>query len=292
MKISDEILAILSKCKVEDNILFLPQGQLDRTTYLAVNKCLVNIGGRWNRKAKGHAFDHDPSDDLDSMLLTGETVDMKKIYQFFPTPKAIAEQMCCMAELDANCVVLEPSCGRGDLANVIHAAGVADLLGVELNPDMRRYLNEKPYRTVMGINFLEFAKDTANQNVFNRIVMNPPFAKHQDVDHILAAYELLVPGGILVSVSSPSPFWRTDRKSVGFQNWVQAVNAQIVDVPEGAFKESGTMLCTKHENCQSPQTGQLIGYARCNGGWDQAHNDNNMAAGLEYSAKDDCQALS
>ena len=115
--------------------MFLPQEQLDRKTYLAVNKCLVNIGGKWDRKAKGHVFDHDPSDDLDSMLLTGETVDMKKVYQFFPTPTAVAEQMCGMAELDANCVVLEPSCGRGDLADVIYAAGVANLLGVELNPE-------------------------------------------------------------------------------------------------------------------------------------------------------------
>lgn len=245
MKISDEILAILSKCEVEGNILFLPQEQLDRKTYLAVNKCLSNIGGKWNRKAKGHVFDHDPSDDLDSMLLTGETVDMKKVYQFFPTPKNVAEQMCGMAELDADCVVLEPSCGRGDLADVIYAAGVANLLGVELNLDMRRYLVDKPYRTEIGVDFLQFAEITENQGTFTRIVMNPPFSKHQDVDHILAAYKLLVPGGILVSVSSPSPLWRADRKSIEFQNWIQAVNAQVVDVPVGAFKESGTMLRTK-----------------------------------------------
>ena len=252
MKIPDEILIILSKCEVADNILFLPPGQLDRTTYLAVNKCLVNIGGKWNRKEKGHVFDHDPSDDLDSILLTGETVDMKKVYQFFPTPKAVAEQMCGMAELDANCVVLEPSCGRGDLADVIYAAGVADLLGLELNPDMRRYLDEKPYQTVTGIDFLQFAKDAENQNIFTRIVMNPPLSKHQDVDHILVAYELLVPGGVLVSVTSPSPFWRTDKKSVEFQKWVQTVKAQVVDVPEGAFRESGTMLRTKIVKVHKP----------------------------------------
>ena len=40
-----------------------------------------------------------------------------------------------MAELDKDCVVLEPSFGRGNLADVIYAAGVADLLGIELNPD-------------------------------------------------------------------------------------------------------------------------------------------------------------
>ena len=53
MKISDEILGILSRCTVDGNTLYLPDEQLDRKTYTAVNKCLVNIGGKWNRKAKG-----------------------------------------------------------------------------------------------------------------------------------------------------------------------------------------------------------------------------------------------
>ena len=245
MKISDEILGILSRCTVDGNTLYLPDEQLDRKTYIAVNKCLVNIGGKWNRKAKGHVFDHDPSDDLDSMLLTGETVDMKKVYQFFPTPKEIAQQMCRMAELDNDCVVLEPSCGRGDLADEIYAAGVANLLGVEINPDMCRYLSDKPYTTETGVDFLVFADADENKNVYTRIIMNPPFAKHQDVDHILAAYNLLSSGGVLVSVVSPSPFFRTDKKSVAFQNWIREVDAEVIDVPEGAFKESGTMIRTK-----------------------------------------------
>lgn len=252
IKITEKILTILAKCRVEGNTLFLPGGQLDRETYLAVNKCLTNIGGKWNRKTRGHVFDHDSSDDLDTMLLTGETADMKKVYQFFPTPKKVAEQICDMAELDADCVVLEPSCGRGDLADVIYVAGATNLLGLELNTDMWRYLADKPYQTVVGVDFLQFTEEAENQGTFTRIVMNPPFSKHQDVDHILAAYKLLIPGGILVSVSSPSPFWRTDRKSVEFQNWIQAVNAQVVDVPEGTFKESGTMLRTKIVKVRKP----------------------------------------
>ena len=245
MKISDEILSILSRCTVDGNTLYLPDEQLDRKTYTAVNKCLVNIGGKWNRKAKGHVFDHDPSDDLDSMLLTGEIVDMKKVYQFFPTPKEVAQQMCQMAELDKTCIVLEPSCGRGDLADEIYAVGVESLHGVEINPDMHKYLDDKPYTTEIGIDFLVFADADENKNVYTRIIMNPPFSKHQNVDHILAAYNLLAPGGVLVSVVSPSPFFRTDKKSVAFQNWMQEVDAEVIDVPEGAFKESGTMIRTK-----------------------------------------------
>ena len=91
MKISNEVLTILGECRTEGNVLFLPDRQLDRPTYQAVNKVLTNIGGKWNRKAKGHVFaDGDPAELLDNLILTGETVDLKKQYQFFPTPRNIA----------------------------------------------------------------------------------------------------------------------------------------------------------------------------------------------------------
>lgn len=61
--------------------------------------------------------------------MTGETTDLKKQYQFFPTPRKIAEMMCDMAELDNNSVVLEPSCGKGDLADVIWEHNPKKLVG-------------------------------------------------------------------------------------------------------------------------------------------------------------------
>lgn len=106
-------------------------------------------------------------------------------------------------------------------------------------------LDRKTYKAETGIDFLEFAKQNGEQHGFDRIIMNPPFSKHQDVDHILAAYGLLDQGGILVSVVSPSPFFRTDKKSASFREWMQYVNAEVIDVPEGAFKASGTMIRTK-----------------------------------------------
>lgn len=246
MKIASDIIKILASCRVEENILYLPGEQLDRKTYEAVNKCLMSIGGKWNRKAKGHVFDHDPADNLDSMLLTGETADAKKIYQFFPTPRPIAEQMCDMAELDSSCKVLEPECGRGDLADVIFERGVCDLYGVELNRDMEQYLRNKPYPTLTGIDFIsEFAKDPNIRHDWTRVIMNPPFSKQQDVLHIQTAYSILKPGGVLVSVCSPSPFFRTNKASTDFRAWLNEMKAEVMDVPEGAFKESGTQIRTK-----------------------------------------------
>ena len=252
-KIADNILSILVECRVEGNTLFLPDRQLDRSTYQAVNKVLVNIGGKWNRKAKGHVFaDGDPTELLNNVLMTGETVDLKKQYQFFPTPRPVAERMCQMAELDDTCIVLEPSCGKGDLADVVFKAGVKDLYCVELNMDMGRYLKAKPYTAMTGVDFLEFAKDTSIRHNWTRIVMNPPFTKQQDIDHILTAYNILTPGGILVSVVSESPFFWSNKKAIAFREFLSDHDAEMVRLDEGAFKESGTMVRTRIIKLRKP----------------------------------------
>ena len=257
-RIADNILDILGKCRTEGNTLFLPEGQLDRATYQAVNKVLESIGGKWNRKAKGHIFaDGDPAELLDNVILAGEITDLKKQNQFFPTPRPIAERMCELAELDDTCIVLEPECGKGDLADVIHEAGVKELVGLELNRDMEKHLSGKPYATLTGIDFLEFVKDPGIKTPWTRIVMNPPFSRQQDIDHILTAYSILRPGGILVSVVSESPFFRTNKKSVEFREFLEAHEAVIEPVAEGAFKESGTMVRTRLVKIVKPTVGEI-----------------------------------
>ena len=245
-RIADNILSILGECCVEGNTLFLPDRQLDRPTYQAVNKVLVNLGGKWDRKAKGHVFtDGDPAELLNAVLMTGEVAALKKEYQFFPTPRPVAEQMCELAELDKDSVVLEPSCGKGDLADVIYKAGVKLLYGVELNPEFYRYLKDKPYRIATGVDFLDFAKDPCMRYLFDRIIMNPPFSKQQDIEHILAAYNLLSPRGILVSVVSESPFFVETKKAIAFREFLNSHDAEIIQLDEGTFKGSGTMVRTR-----------------------------------------------
>ena len=242
MKIRENILNILAECRIENNTLFLPPEQLDRTTYAAVNKCLENIGGKWNRKAKGHIFDYDPAEAFDNLILTGETESMKKTFQFFPTPKKVAAIVCDMAELSKAKNILEPSCGRGDLADEIYERN-PNLTCIELNNDMKRYLDKKPYTSLIGEDFLKYRPKA--KNPFDRIVMNPPFSKQQDIDHILHAYSLLQNNGILVSVMSTAPFYRTNKKSVDFMGWLRSNHAEVINIAPEAFKESGTLIPTK-----------------------------------------------
>ena len=247
MKIPQDILTILERCTIDNNTIFLPNEQLDRPTYTKVNKCLENIGGKWNRKTKGHIFDHDPTEGLENLLLTGKTEDWKKTFQFFPTPKTVAKQMCDIAELTWDSIVLEPSIGKGDLADVIYKQGISELIGVELNKDMQKHLDEKPYVVFIGVDFLDFVKESIEgkiKRVLTHIIMNPPFTKQQDLDHIRAAYELLPPGGILVSVASTSWQWRDNKKTVAFREWLENLEHEIIELPAGSFKISGTMIQT------------------------------------------------
>ncbi len=75
--------------------------------------------------------------------------------------------------------------------------------------------------------------------------MNPPFEHLADVDHVLRAYELLASGGRLVSVMSPGPFFRESKKCVAFRAWIDEAGGEVIDLPDGSFKESGTGVSSK-----------------------------------------------
>lgn len=237
MEIKKSILDIIASCEIHDKLLLLPPVQLDRTDYVAVNKVLEALGGKWNRKEGGHVFDYDPSEKIEEIILTGEYTDAKKDYQFFPTPPDLAEYLCNLAEIDETTTVLEPSCGKGSITDAVWKRKPARLLGIELNEDLKPHLSGKPYEILLGQDFLTYTGET-----WDRIVMNPPFSKCQGRTHILKAYELLNSGGILVAVASSSILWRTDNRSEVFRDFLSGVHASIEELDEGTFKESGTMV--------------------------------------------------
>jgi len=239
MEIKKSILDIIASCEIHDKLLLLPPVQLNRTDYVAVNKVLEALGGKWNRKEGGHVFDYDPSEKIEEIILTGEYTDAKKDYQFFPTPPDLAEYLCDLAEIDETTTVLEPSCGKGNIADAVWKRNPARLLGIELNEDLKPLLTDKPYEVLLGQDFLTYTGEK-----WDRIVMNPPFSKCQDRTHILKAYELLNSGGILVAVASSSILWRTDNRSEVFRDFLSGVHASIEELDEGTFKESGTMVRT------------------------------------------------
>lgn len=249
MKIKNEVLTILSDCQIEGELLFLPNTQLDRKMYVDVNKILELMGGKWKRAKKAHEFNEDPTDLLETVLLTAEITDKKKEFQFFETPKELAIKMIEMLEVERGDNILEPSAGQGAIADLLPynaELGIEPFL-IELDKDNYDILKEKKY-IAQNRDFLECSLDDKfkdNISSFSKIIMNPPFSKNQDIKHIMHAYSLLKEKGILVSIVSEHPFFANDKLSVEFRQFLEDNNAEIIKNDDGAFKESGTMVNTR-----------------------------------------------
>jgi predicted RNA methylase len=238
-RISEQVLAILSRCDVKENIILLTCGQLDRKEYLAVNAVLESMGGKWNRKEKGHVFTSNPVGKFESVLLTGE-IDKPEDFGFFPTPAPLARRVVELARIDARHSVLEPSAGDGALADEVRRVcpGVALLDCVELLPDNCAILSSKGYHTEQA-DFLSWSSPT----LFDRVVMNPPFARQADIDHVTKAWSHVRPGGRLVAIMSAGVIFRENKKTTQFRELLDAHGCHERN-QDGAFKESGTMVNT------------------------------------------------
>jgi hypothetical protein len=170
-------------------------------------------------------------------------IELSNFPGYFPTQAPVIEIMLRRARILPGMTVLEPEAGSGHIADGVSAAVPGVILEViEPVSKLQEMLELKGYKLV-GSDLLQLSRSELGQ--YDRIVMNPPFERQQDLDHIRHAYKLLAPHGILVSVLSPSFEFRSDRKSTEFRNWLQEVNATWENLPDGSFKASGTGVSTR-----------------------------------------------
>ena len=236
-KIETETLNILKQGRFENGIYFLPTVQLDRKQYVKVNEVLENAGGKWSRKDKGHIFQSDPRK-LWTALETGETVNEKKLYQFFETPPEVAKKMIELANIKTGMSVLEPSAGHGAILDYLPKD--IELYIIEIDREKCDVLEGKGYVPVYCIDFLSLKGGIGG---FDRIIMNPPFTKGQDADHVLKAYECLNEIGTLVSVMSASVTFNQQKKYQKVRELIEK-NGKIIELPVNSFKKSGTKVNT------------------------------------------------
>lgn len=238
--LSPEVIAVLERAEIQGNSLKIV-GQLDRKLYVAVNKALECLGGKWNTKAKAHLFEDDPGTLIEEALASGAVVDAVKKFQFYPTPAEVASRMVVLAdlgELDKAATVLEPSAGNGGILNQIYVDVNVEVC--ELNEAHHEALAKLPGVKIVGTDFLSFEPGY----LYDRIIANPPFTAGQDVAHAMKMLDLLKPGGKLVCILGAGVLFRQDKKT-------QALHARLVaecpsyhieELGEGAFKASGTMV--------------------------------------------------
>lgn len=138
---------------------------------------------------------------------------------FFPTPARIVARMLEECGSVAGADVLEPSAGRGDIADAARAAG-ARVTCYEIAPRLSAILRDKGH-TVAGADFME----AEPREAFDFVLMNPPYERHADKAHTLRAFEWLKPGGLLVALVG-------GYTGATLRDWADLAE----DLPPGSFK--------------------------------------------------------
>ncbi len=156
-----------------------------------------------------------------------------KIPGYFPTPVPLAQKLLDAAGIADGHRVLEPSAGKGSLADAIKERHPgADVEAIEPNSRLRSILEAKGHKLV-GHDFLLHPDSS-----YDRIVMNPPFENGQDADHVRHAFDKLKPGGRLVAITGEGIHFRSDAKAKEFRRWLDANGGTAERLPDGSFKSS------------------------------------------------------
>lgn len=157
-----------------------------------------------------------------------------KIPGFFPTPKEVVKRMIELAQIECGDTVLEPSAGNGNIAEEIYCG--CDV--IEVNHSLREILTLKGFNLVAD-DFLEY-----NTKKYDVILMNPPFERFQDIEHVNHAYDLLNSGGRLVAIMCESTFFRSEAIAEKFRSFLNDRNAHIEKLPEKSFQDKRTLRQT------------------------------------------------
>jgi len=155
--------------------------------------------------------------------------------QLFQTPVAIAAQLVAALELQPGARVLEPSAGLGRLLDALKSFAPREVVAVEIAHDCTRELfrQEREGVTIMQRDFLMLSPEETG--LFDAVAMNPPFTMRSDIRHIQHALTFLKKGGKLAAIC-----FDTDQRRHAFQS----VASTWVELPQGAFKETGTNVNT------------------------------------------------
>jgi predicted RNA methylase len=163
-----------------------------------------------------------------------------KATQFYPTPAEAIEEMIELACLNRRHTVLEPSAGSGAIAAVL-AGRVAAVDCVEIEPDFAEVIRGAGYARTLTVG--DFLKMTPSP-VYDRVIMNPPFARGQDAKHVLHALKWVRPGGRLLTVLPDMIQRRYDRNSRAVQAAVNDAYGIWEPLPDDTFKDFGVKIRT------------------------------------------------
>lgn len=119
----------------------------------------------------------------------------RKARQAFYTPQELVRQIVSVARTWPSAKALEPSAGDGRFIHEMQEAGLADIDACEKDDAMHKRCKELGANMV-ATDFLVYEPG----QVYDLILMNPPFKNKQAQRHIEHAWKLLKDGGQLMAI--------------------------------------------------------------------------------------------
>jgi len=247
---------LVARMEVIDNVARYTGGDVIQDWKL-LKGVMEALGGRWKRgktaTTGGFAFPEDvDAEGVVWLAHTSGAILDPKLVGMFETPDALADAVVgylpdlasrVAVSLGApESVILEPSAGRGQLLRAIGRAFTGgSVVCVELLPANVQALVKAGYAPIEG----DFLRMSPNDiPAVDAVVMNPPFAKRDDLKHVTHALRFVKPGGALVAIMAAGVLFRQDSTYEAFRALVAEHGGRFVENPEGSFKESGTHVNT------------------------------------------------
>lgn len=202
-----------------------------------INKLLAEYYG----EAIGDSYTATEADDAPEYHQTPA-----KRFGAFNTSDDLAKRVCDWADIGTGCSVLEPSAGTGQLAKAARELGGA-VTCMELQEGLAHELaHVHRFRTFRG-DFLKAAPRDLGE--FDLVLMNPPFDRGRDCDHVRHAWQFVKPGGRLVAIMAARAEHGEDKRHKALHRLIEQAEPARGrsfwwDLPERSFAHAGTNVNT------------------------------------------------
>lgn len=175
-----------------------------------------------------------------------------KIPGFFPSPPAVCAELIQRARQRfpdlSGCSGADFSAGIGSICEAMRDAGMQErgIHAVEINSAMAEIVSMKGF-SCDRMDFMEI--DGNPMYSVDLVLLNPPFERFQDTEHVMKAFGYLKPGGRLVAILGGSVERSDNRKAVEFREWLTRQGSEIEQLDAGlftgaeAFRQTGVSCC-------------------------------------------------
>jgi hypothetical protein len=131
-----------------------------------------------------------------------------------------------LSHVSENSFVLEPSAGQGDIAARLVKEKKCKVDCVELNSsNISILINSHLYNNVYHGDFLK--QTFFDKEIYDFVVAVPPYKNNIDCQHIMAMYDVVRIGGIVLSYTLP--YWTTGMydNQKNFRKWLESKDVRI-----------------------------------------------------------------